>query len=109
MAAARNCVPFMSRCAIIGSIFVSACKCSIGVLWVQPVIILSALFCTVWSFCVLVWDSMGAQAGLAYVSAVRMNCLYVGVSVSLSLPKLVPPRARSVLSLLFALFTMLLM
>ena len=80
-----------------------------GVLWVQPVTILSALFCNVWSFCMLVLDSAGAQAGLAYASTVLMNCLYVGANVSLSLPNLVPPRALSVLSLMFALFTVLLM
>jgi hypothetical protein len=45
------------------------------------VTILCALFCDVWSFCTLVSDSAGAQAGLAYESTVLMNCLYVGASV----------------------------
>ena len=48
-----------------GSIFVSACRCEMGVEWVQPVMILSAWFCVVSSFLRLVLDSAGAQAGLA--------------------------------------------
>ena len=64
-AAAMNCVPRMSRCVCMGSIFVSACRCSIGVVWVQPVITLSALFCVVLSLLSCVLDNVGAQAGLA--------------------------------------------
>ena len=74
-AAARNWVPRMSRCVCILRILVSECKCSMGVDFVQPVMILSALFCVVWSLRICVLDSVGAQAGLAYAITDLMYCL----------------------------------
>lgn len=38
---------------------------------VQPVAILRAVFCTVWSFCVFVLEIMGDQVVLAYSSVGR--------------------------------------
>ena len=64
-AAARNCVPLMSRCVSMSTILVSACKCWMGVVLVQPVMILSALFCVVWRFLSCVFASERVQAGLA--------------------------------------------
>ena len=55
----------MSRCCLTESIFVSACRCSIGVDCVHPSIILSAAFLVVCSLFSCVLDMTGAQAGLA--------------------------------------------
>ena len=47
---AKNWVPIMSWWVLRGRILVSLCKCWTGVVWVQPVIVLRALFCAIWSF-----------------------------------------------------------
>ena len=65
VADARNCVPLMSKCCLTVRIFVSACKCSIGVVFVLPNMILSAVFCVVCNLCNCVLEMTGAQAGLA--------------------------------------------
>ena len=46
-----------------GRIFVSACKCGMGVVSVQPVIVRNALFCVVWSVVMLEFANDGCQAG----------------------------------------------
>ena len=65
VADAKNCVPLMSKCCLTVSIFVSACRCSMGVVFVQPSMILSAVFCVVCSLFSCVLDMTGAHAGLA--------------------------------------------
>ena len=55
----------MSRCCLTVKIFVSACKCSIGVVFVLPNMILSAVFCVVCNLFNCVLEIAGAQAGLA--------------------------------------------
>ena len=49
----------------------------------QPVAILSAVFCVTWSFCVCVSAVSGCQAVCAYVKMGLMNCLYTVVMCSL--------------------------
>ena len=46
-----------------------------GVDFVQLAMILSALFCVVWSLRICVLYSVGAQAGLAFVCTDLMYCL----------------------------------
>ena len=65
VAAAMNCVPLISRCSLTGRTCVSACMCCVGVVRVQPVIILSAVFCVVCSLFCCVCEMFGAQAGEA--------------------------------------------
>jgi len=49
---------------------------------VQPVIILNALFCVIWSFCMLVSETTGVQMVLAYsiVGTIRDLCVANRVS-----------------------------
>jgi len=49
---------------------------------VQPVNVLSGLFCVNWSFWMLEFDVAGAQLGLAKLIDMRMNCLYTVLSDS---------------------------
>ena len=82
-AAASICVPLKSRCSLILRTFVSWWMWSVGVVFVQPVVILSALFCRVCRVLRCVSERFAAQAGLAYSITDRMNCLYTVVVVSL--------------------------
>ena len=59
---------------------------------VQPVAILSAVFCTVCSFCMFVSEINGDQTVLAYSSRGLVFALYVATSVSFCLPQLVDVR-----------------
>ena len=68
---------------------------------VQPVIVLSALFCMVCSFVMLVSDTIGDHTVLAYSIMGRVMVLYVAVSVSLALPHCVEVRDLSMLIVLF--------
>ena len=74
------------RCVEMGSILVSVCRCAVLVSSVHPVIVLSALFCVVWSFVMFVSEAMGDHTVLAYSVIGRVIVLYVVVSVSLFLP-----------------------
>ena len=58
-------MPLMLRYSFMGRTFVSECKCSMGVVLVQPVMIRRALFCMVCK--VLRWESdmVAAHAGEA--------------------------------------------
>jgi len=49
---------------------------------VQPVIILSALFCVIWSFCMVVSETTGDQMVLAYSFVGKIKDLYVAIRVS---------------------------
>ena len=64
IANARTCVPLMSRYCFTEKIFVSACRCFVGVVCVLPVIILSALFCIIYKLFSCVLDKTGVQAGI---------------------------------------------
>ena len=64
MTDARNCVPRMFRYWLIVGSFVSACKCSIGVVCVLPSVILSAVFSIVCNLFSCVFESDGCQDGL---------------------------------------------
>ena len=61
----------MSRCFTV-RIFVSECRCSIGVVCVLPLMIPSAVFFTVCSLLNCVLDMTGAQTGLAEFTTERM-------------------------------------
>lgn len=67
-----------------GSILVSECRWEMGDIWVQPVMILRALFCRVCSLFRLVGETRGDQAGEAYSMRGLMYCLYRRERVSLS-------------------------
>lgn len=58
-----------------GRILVSSCKCCWFVSAVQPVIVLSALFCIVCNLLMLVCDAMGAHIEDAYSSVGLMIVL----------------------------------
>ena len=75
MAAARVCVPLMSRWSLTLRTFVSWCKWSVGVVFVQPVMIFRALFCMVCRVLRCVPVRFGAHAGLAYSITGRIYCL----------------------------------
>ena len=68
---------------------VSVCRCCVFVSKVQPVMILSAVFCCVCSFVLLVSDMIGDQMVLAYSSMGLVIVLYVVSSVSFVLPQCV--------------------
>lgn len=74
---------------------------------VQPVIVLSAWFCMVCSFVVLVSDMMGDQIVLAYSMIGRVIVLYVVVSVSLAFPQCVDVSALRMLMVCLALCSVL--
>ena len=48
-----------------GRIFVSSCRCSIGVVDGHPVIVLRAAFWGIWSLCMLDLANMGCHIGEA--------------------------------------------
>ena len=52
-------------------------------MFVQPVVILRAVFCVVCSFLICVSAMSGCQAGCAYVRMGLMYCLYTVVMSSL--------------------------
>lgn len=61
-----SCEACSLRCRLTGKIFVSVCKCCVLVSRVQPVIVLSALFCVIWILFVCVCEMMGDHMVLAY-------------------------------------------
>jgi len=64
---------------------------------VQPVIILNALFCVIWSFCMLVSETTGDQIVLAYSIAGKIRDLHVASRVSFCIPQGVAVRALRIL------------
>jgi len=70
---------------------------------VHPVIVLSAVFCIVWSFWVFVSESMGDHTVLAYSMTVLVIVLYVVSSVSFDLPQCVVVSALMIFSVELAL------
>ena len=69
---------------------------------VHPVIILSAVFCTVCNLFSCVLDIVGDQIVLAYSSMGRVSVLYVVLNVSVLFPQLLDVSALSILIVLFA-------
>ena len=72
-----------------GSIEVSVCRCLMLVSCVQPVIVRSAVFCTICSLFVFVDERMGDHIVFEYSSTGRVIVLYVTNSVSFVLPQCV--------------------
>ena len=101
------CVPLMSMWSLRCRMYVSSCKCVIGVELVQPVAMRKALFCVVCSFFMCVWAMSGCHAVCAYVSTGLMYCLYTLVLSSLECPYVVCVRARITFSLVLAFVLML--
>ena len=56
------CVPLMFILTMRGSTCVSSCRCCIGVVFVQPVAMRSAVFCVICSLSVCVFAVSGCQA-----------------------------------------------
>ena len=102
------CVPLISMCCLRGSTCVSLWRYGIGVVCVQPVVILSALFWVTSSLFMCVVAVFGCHAGWAYVSMGLMYCLYTRVMSYLNWPIVVLVSARSTLRRVFALVFMLL-
>lgn len=73
---------------------------------VQPVAILSAVFCTVCMACMFVLDAMDDQTVLAYSRTGSVMALYVVVSVSLLFPHCVEVSALSMFSVFLALLVL---
>ena len=82
---------------------VSACKCLMFVSSVQPVIVLSAVFCTICSLLVFVSAMIGDHIVFAYSSMGLVIVLYVTSSVSLVLPQCVVVSCFSMFVVCFAL------
>ena len=72
---------------VISSILVSSCRCCVLVSRVHPVVLRSAVFCTVCSLFVFVSDMVGDQVELPYSSYVPVMAVYVLSSVSLDFPQ----------------------
>jgi len=64
---------------------------------VQPVIILNALFCVIYSFCMLVSETTGDQMVLAYSIASKIRGLYVTSRLSFCFPQCYAVRALRIL------------
>ena len=84
-----SCDACSCRWSFIGSMLVSACRCLMFVSSVQPVIVLSAMFCIICSLFVLVFAMIGDHIVFAYSSMGRVIVLYVTICVSLVLPQCV--------------------
>ena len=92
-----SCDACSCRWSFIGSILVSACRCLVFVSCVQPVIVLSAMFCAVCNLLVFVSAMIGDHVVFAYSSMGRVIVLYVTISVSLDLPQCVVVSCLSML------------
>ena len=85
----RYCAACSWRCSLIGSMWVSSCKCCMFVSVVQPVAMRRALFCMIWSLLTFVCERVGDHVGEAYSRMGRGIALYVAMIVSFCLPHLV--------------------
>ena len=85
----RSCEACSCRWSFIGSVVVSACRCCMFVSCVQPVIVLSTVFCTICSLFVFVCEMIGDHIVFAYSSIGSVIALYVTSNVSLVLPQCV--------------------
>ena len=70
-----SCDACSCRWSFIGSMLVSACRCFVFVSCVHPVIVLSAMFCTICSLFVLVFAMIGDHVVFAYSSMGRVIVL----------------------------------
>ena len=99
-----SCDACSARCCLIGSTY--ACffmQMLCVVSRVHPVVIRSAVFCTVCSLFVFVSDIIGDQIVLSYSSVVLVMAVYVLSSVSLDFPQCVVVSAFSIIVVFFAL------
>ena len=85
-----------------GSVSVSAWRCSLFVSAVHPVIVLSAVFCMVCSLFMLVSDVLGDHTVFAYSSVGSVIVLYVVSSVSFVFPQCAVVSAFSIFSVFLA-------
>ena len=76
---------------------------------VHPVAMRSAVFCMVWSFCVLVSDIIGDHTVFVYSSIGLVIVLYVVSSVSFVLPQCAEVSALRMFNVGFAFATVLCM
>ena len=80
-----------------GSMLVSSCRCCVRMFCVHPVVMRSAVFCTVCNLFVFVSDIVDDQIVLPNSSSViQMMVVYVLSSVSLDFPQCVVVRAFSI-------------
>ena len=91
-----------------GSVEVSACRCLIFVSCVQPVMVLSAVFCIICSLFVFVCDTIGDHIVFAYSSIGSVIALYVTSSVSFVFPQCVVVSCLRILIVCFAFCVVLL-
>ena len=70
----------------VGCTLVSSCMCCVLVSCVHPVAILRAVFCTICSLSMFVWDALGDHMVEAYSSTGLVMALYVASMVSLCFP-----------------------
>ena len=98
-----SCDACSASCCLIGSMLVSSCRCCVFVSRVHPVVIRSAVFCTVCSLFVLVSDRIGDQIVLPYSSVVLVMAVYVLSTVFLYFPQCVMVSAFSIFVVFFAL------
>jgi len=62
------CLPLIRMCSLSGIKSVSWCECDIGVVFVRPMVIQSAIFCVFCSFWMCLSAVSGCQDGCAYES-----------------------------------------
>ena len=79
---------------------VSSCRCCVLVSYVHPVAILRAVFWTIYSYSMLVSDTLGDHILETYSSTGLVMALYVASMVSLYFPHFVEVRTLSMLIVL---------
>ena len=99
-------VPLMSMCCFRKSTSVSLLKWGLGVIYLQTVAILSALFCVISRCCMCAVFVPGCPTVWLYVGMGLMYCLYTRVMFSLDRPNVVLVSVRRTLSQVFALVFM---
>ena len=85
------------------SVCVSSCRCCVFVSVVQPVAILSAVFCVICSLLMFVSDASGDHMVETYSSMGIVMALYVAMIVSFCFPHVVDVSAFSICIVLHAL------
>ena len=73
------------KCSLMGRVCVSSCRCCVFVSVVQPVAILSEVFCVICTLLMFVSDASGDHMVEAYSSMGHVMALYVAMIVSLCL------------------------
>ena len=92
-----------------GRVCVSSCRCCVFVSVVQPVAILSAVFCVICSWLMFVSDASGDHMVEMYSSMGLVMALYVAMIVSFCFPHVVDVSALSICIVLCAFVIVILM